>query len=69
MKNLIRPCYSSTEKCLEGEMRCDGGKCINVTKLCDGIFDCEDLSDEEQDKCRKSEASLLVIVPLTPNIN
>ncbi|XP_073246766.1 uncharacterized protein [Porites lutea] len=32
-------------------MRCDGGKCINVTKLCDGISDCEDLSDEEQDKC------------------
>ena len=50
-------------------MRCDGGKCINVTKLCDGVSDCEDLSDEEQDKCRKSEASLLVIVPLTPNIN
>ena len=50
-------------------MRCDRRKCINVTKLCDGISDCEDLSDEEQDKCRKSEASLLVIVPLTPNIN
>ena len=50
-------------------MRCDGRKCINVTKLCDGISDCKDLSDEEQDKCRKSEAPLLVIVPLTPNIN
>ena len=69
MKNRIWPRYSSTEKCVEGEMRCDRGKCINATKLCDGISDCEDLSDEEQDKCRKSEASLFVIVPLTPSTN
>ena len=49
--------YPSTAKCPKGELRCDGEKCINVTKLCDGNADCEDGSDEEPNNCRKSNAS------------
>ena len=40
-----------------GELRCDGVKCINVTKRCDGEADCVDSSDEEENNCRKSETS------------
>ena len=57
MTNLTLEFDPSTAKCPKDEVRCDGGKCISVTKLCDGSTDCEDGSDEEQDKCRKTEGS------------
>ena len=57
MTNLTLEFDPSTAKCPKDEVRCDGGKCISVTKLCDGNTDCEDGSDEKQDNCRKTEAS------------
>ena len=57
MPNLTLEFDLSTAKCNKDEVRCDGGKCISVTKLCDGNTDCEDGLDEEQDNCRKTEAS------------
>ena len=60
MTNLSLEFDPSTAKCSKDEVRCNGGKCISVTKLCDGNADCEDGSDEEQDNCRKSEASELL---------
>ena len=57
MTNLTLEFDPSTAKCPKDEVRCDGGKCISVTKLCDGNTDCEDGWDEEQDNCRKTEAS------------
>ena len=40
MKNLTLQYYPSTAKYPKGELRCDGVKCINVTKRCDGEADC-----------------------------
>ena len=59
MTNLTLEFDPSTGKCRKDEVRCDKRKCISLTKLCDYNVDCENGSDEEQDKCRygKTEAS------------
>ena len=59
MTNLTLEFDPSTAKCPEDEVGCDGGKCISVTKVCDGNVDCEDGSDENQRICTfgKTEAS------------
>ena len=33
--------------CLPNEFACKNGECINQTLMCDGVFDCQDASDEE----------------------
>ena len=33
--------------CLSNEFTCKNGECINQTLMCDGVFDCQDASDEE----------------------
>ena len=57
-KNLTLHYYPSTAKCPKGELRCDGVKCINVTKRCDGEADCVNGSDEAKNNC-------LVLLALT----
>lgn len=32
--------------CLSDELKCDDGSCVHVTKLCDGVKDCAEGSDE-----------------------
>lgn len=43
--------------CSESEFRCGNGKCIKGAFKCDGQFQCEDRSDEENCrlKCKKNE--------------
>ena len=33
--------------CLPNEFACKNGECIKQTLICDGVFDCQDASDEE----------------------
>ena len=35
----------------DGKHRCPLGKCLEHEKICDGIPDCEDASDERADLC------------------
>ncbi|OXB68166.1 hypothetical protein ASZ78_012264 [Callipepla squamata] len=39
-------CQKIIRECSAGEFNCANDKCISVTKTCDGINDCGDLSDE-----------------------
>ncbi|NWI94921.1 CFAI factor, partial [Pitta sordida] len=39
-------CYENLRACSDGEFHCVNKKCISLTKTCDGINDCGDLSDE-----------------------
>ena len=36
-----------------GQFSCKDGPLISASWLCDGIADCEDVSDETTEKCRK----------------
>ena len=41
-------CYGSTCRCNEDQFQCYvDGKCVDKTKVCDRIFDCQDHSDED----------------------
>ena len=46
-------CFPSDNPCKSGEFRCPSGKCIPDKWRCDGENDCEDGSDEDQQKCRE----------------
>lgn len=35
-----------TKKCTSSQFMCENEECIQVSKKCDGVFDCEDKSDE-----------------------
>ncbi|XP_065490577.1 complement factor I [Caloenas nicobarica] len=39
-------CHENLRACSDGEFHCVNKKCISLTKTCDGINDCGDLSDE-----------------------
>jgi hypothetical protein len=30
---------------------CDGDHCLPSVAICDGVVDCEDISDEEESRC------------------
>lgn len=34
-------------KCLKDEFQCGNGRCVSGDVVCDGFFDCIDMSDEE----------------------
>jgi hypothetical protein len=37
----------SEHACLSSEFTCNNGECVNQTLMCDGVFDCQDGSDED----------------------
>jgi len=39
---------SPVQPCADHEFSCGDGQCIPDVKLCDGVFDCCDFSDESQ---------------------
>ena len=49
--NLCFAFASPGNTCLSDEFQCSDQTCIDVRWHCDGEYDCEDLSDEED--CRK----------------
>lgn len=44
--SILTSFSSHCTECSAGEFHCANDKCISVTKTCDGINDCGDLSDE-----------------------
>lgn len=48
--------------CSSDQFRCDDGRCIPATWICDGDNDCGDMSDEDQ---RHSCGRCLVLLSLT----
>ena len=47
-------CFLLSAKCKDkDEYVCDNGQCIDAEKLCDSNFDCDDESDEGEEKCGK----------------
>ena len=55
----------SSKSCGEWEYFCDG-KCIIKAKLCDGIRDCNDGSDEDLEECKAGRPETKV--PFAPNV-
>ena len=53
-------CVDEREECGEDEWRCKSGECKRVSSLCDGIDDCQDSSDEDDDQCDSKLAVRLV---------
>ena len=42
------------QKCATCSSRCqDGSKCVQPWKMCDGMYDCVDKSDESRPNCGK----------------
>lgn len=45
-------CKTPQETCPESDWQCDTGKeCLPLEFVCDGVFDCEDQSDEGAQHC------------------
>lgn len=49
MKLIVKVFYLSLKeyKCKKFGATCDDGDCVDPAKICDGIFDCKDFSDEQ----------------------
>lgn len=45
---LVIPCFLSGPNALNcyGNYVCDDGSCVSLAKVCNGVFDCKDGSDE-----------------------
>ena len=41
--------------CQEDEFNCDVNKCLNISKMCDSLLDCDDGIDESS--CSKQEGT------------
>jgi len=60
------PCYDSYGVCAESQVECpcrfgpyrctSGRQCYHEVQFCDGIFDCQDKSDEKGPNCQNSRA-------------
>lgn len=45
--------------CRVGQMACQDGTCLPVSRFCDGQYDCHDKSDERRDVCPGTKASAI----------
>jgi len=50
----VEHCFDREDECTQDcrfSFRCENGRCIVVSKLCDRFDDCGDMSDECSDHC------------------
>ena len=56
---------SQLEKNVIGKKKCNDGKIIEATQICDGVFDCLDFEDEVKcKKCPEQVSKLPVLVTI-----
>lgn len=47
--------------CKSNEFKCQNGRCVTKQWMCDGVDDCGDMSDEENDMCSRKNDTLSTI--------
>jgi len=50
--------HCQNKPCSSREFRCTSGQCIVTHRKCDGLYNCQDLSDEQE--CSHSETQLQI---------